>query len=230
MDEFRHLDRQDFFQGIGDTKAEFLSLASRRVLKKNELVFLEGDAGTFCFYLEQGIVRIYRLSKADHEETLFLRLQGDMFGLSEILDSSPRRACAQALCPTVLYFIRQDDFNGLLQRDHTFVKRVISTLGRRIRDLGELVSSKRENVTLRVASLLFKLAYVTLKDRKDWESPCVIPIAISEIHLATMVSSTQQTVSVVLHKLQDKKYIELQKRQIILKNPIELLMFINDKA
>ena len=64
MDTFWHLEKEDFFKGIDEAKSAFLKNAQRLELPKNEMVFLEGDAGDSCFYIESGLIRIFCMDRA----------------------------------------------------------------------------------------------------------------------------------------------------------------------
>ena len=55
MDTFWHLEKEDFFKGIDEARSAFVKNAQRLELPKNEMVFLEGDAGDLCFYIESGL-------------------------------------------------------------------------------------------------------------------------------------------------------------------------------
>lgn len=57
MRSFWHLEKGDFFDGIEEGKEHFLRSAQRIELKKNDIVFFEGDAGGACFYVASGLLR-----------------------------------------------------------------------------------------------------------------------------------------------------------------------------
>ena len=133
MDTFWHLEKEDFFKGIDEAKSAFLKNAQRLELSKNEMVFLEGDAGDSCFYIESGLIRIFCMDRAGKEMTFSLRMKGEIFGISEVLNNSPRKASAQTASASVLYAINRQDFESMLQEHYPLARSVITLLGRRLR-------------------------------------------------------------------------------------------------
>lgn len=223
MNTFWHLEKEDFFKGIDDVKRVFLENSHRQELAKNETVFLEGDAGDSCFYIESGLVRIFCSAGSGKEMTFSLRMGGEFFGLSEVLNSSPRKACAQTASPSVLHSIGQQAFEALLREHYPLARRVITLLGRRLRYMGDMVRRQNSDVANRLASLLISLAYDTLRTAEAWDKPCEIPLNIPQEQLASMVGSTQPTVSATLQRFRTDGLIVGNGRRLVLLNPIEMI-------
>ncbi|KAF5083149.1 MULTISPECIES: Crp/Fnr family transcriptional regulator [Desulfovibrio] len=223
MDTFWHLEKEDFFKGIDEAKSAFLKNAQRLELSKNEMVFLEGDAGDSCFYIESGLIRIFCMDRAGKEMTFSLRMKGEIFGISEVLNNSPRKASAQTASASVLYAINRQDFESMLQEHYPLARSVITLLGRRLRQMGDLVRRQNSDVANRLASLLISLAYETLRTTEGWNKPCEIPLSIPQEQLASMVGSTQPTVSATLQQFRNAGLIVGAGRRIVLLNPIEMI-------
>ena len=111
MRSFWHLEKGDFFDGIEECKERFLRSAQRIELKKNDIVFFEGDAGGACFYVASGLLRIFCVTEAGKESTFFLRTAGEIFGLSEVLQDLPRKVSAQALAASVIFRLDREAFD-----------------------------------------------------------------------------------------------------------------------
>ncbi|MBQ9453876.1 MAG: Crp/Fnr family transcriptional regulator [Desulfovibrio sp.] len=227
MNDFWHLETEDFFEGLQDEKNVFLTLASRHLLKRQDTVFLEGETGAACFYIESGLVRIFSSSLTGKEMTLFLRRKGEMFGLAELMDRTSRKASAQALTPSVIYTIGRPAFEKLLQKYFSLTKRVISLLGKRLRYMGKRLSSQNGDVRHRLAFSLISLAYDILQKSPNWEQPCRLPSPISHHHLAAMVGSTQPTVSSVLQDFKNEHLIDTAGHTITLLSPINFIYLLN---
>ena len=136
MRSFWHLEKGDFFDGIEECKEPFLRSAQRIELKKNDIVFFEGDAGGACFYVASGLLRIFCVTEAGKESTFFLRTAGEIFGLSEVLQDLPRKVNAQALAASVIFRLDRQAFDDLLSRNYALARRVLPLLGRRLPLLG----------------------------------------------------------------------------------------------
>jgi CRP/FNR family transcriptional regulator len=136
-----HITERDFFWDLPKEKKEFISLSTLRLVEKNQVLFFPGDTGDSAFYLEEGKVRIFRVTPVGKETIVFIRQPGEMFGLAEILGEQKRVFSAQAITPCRLYEIKKKEFELLLERRFSVARRVIEVLGRRIRYLGEQIES-----------------------------------------------------------------------------------------
>lgn len=220
----RHIAGKDFFSGMPEAKQQFACKANRLRLDKNAILFFEGDPGGSCYYLESGLTRIFSLTASGKEPIFFIRRPGEMFGLSEVLDSSPRKANAQTLSPCVLLQVRSREFDELLRAHYAMNRRVISLLGSRIRYLGERISSLMTcSVRERLVKLLVYVAYDTLEDSDAWTRPATLPVPLTQQQMASMTGSTQPTVSELLGQLQQEGLITVSRKRIVLHNPLALL-------
>lgn len=219
-----HLREQDFFAGLATEKQAFMALAKKRDLKKNGMVFFEDDPGDSCFYLESGLIKIFKITSDGKEPIFFLRRKGEFFGLAEVMEAKPRKANAQAITPGVLYEISKKNFDGLLASQYPLARRVIEVLGKRLRYLGEQIENLMVcDVGTRLAKLLVYLCYDHLTDENSWMQPVHISVNLTQEQLASMTGSTQQTVSEILKKLQEEKLITIFKKRITILNPLKLL-------
>lgn len=228
METHWHLRENDFFGELQVEKEKFLSLATRRSLKKNEFVFYEEDPGESCFYLEKGTVKIFRVTALGKEPIFFVRKAGEMFGLAEVIDAKERKCNAQALTPCVLYEINKENFEFLLSQYHSLSRKVITVLGRRLRYLGEQIENLMVcDVTTRMLKLLFYLCSNSLIDRASFDKPIKVPISLTQEQMASLTGSCQQTVSETLKELQQNGLIKIAKKEITLLNPLQIIDKIN---
>lgn len=225
MANFWYLHDKDFFVGIEEHKKTFLQKATQRHFKKNEIIFSEGERGDFCCYVASGLVRIFRSTPSGKESIFFLRYAGEFFGLSEVISAYPRMASAQALSTTEIYTLSAPDFDALLASHYPIARKVITVLGGRVRHLGHSVSNLTAcDVEERLIKVLITLVHDDLGDDASWGRPVTVPIKISQEQLALMAGTTQPTVSELLQKLQKEGYVRIDKRQITIVNPLNILI------
>ena len=228
METHWHLFEKDFFWDLPLEKEKFLSLSTRRSLKKNEFVFYEEDPGESCFYLEKGTVKIFRVTALGKEPIFFVRKAGEMFGLAEVIDARERKCNAQALTPSVLYEINKENFEFLLSHYHPFARKVMTVLGRRLRYLGEQIENLMVcDVNTRMLKLLFYLCCNGLLDKASLTRPIKVPINLTQEQMASLTGSCQQTVSETLKELQENGLIKVTRKEITLLNPLQILDKIN---
>ena len=227
MERHWHLGGDDFFLGLDEERRRFTALARRRVLQKKDMIFFEEDLGNSCFYLESGLIKIFQIAPSGKEPIFFLRRSGEFFGLAEVMEREKRKANAQALSPCIIYEMRGSDFELFLAANYSVARKVIQTLGCRLRYLGEIAGSLMVcSVGTRLAKLLAYLCHEYIPSESGWHRPLTIPIKLTQEQLASMVGSTQQTVSELLKEYQAEGLIEIQGRQITVLNPLRLLEMV----
>jgi len=224
MDGHWYLEEDDFFRDLEPEKQAFMNLAHRRDLKKNDIIFFEDDQATTCFYLEKGLIKIFQISFSGKEPIFFLRRGGEMFGLAEVLESVPRKANAQALVPCILYEIGREGFESFLQNNFRATRRVITTMGRRLRYLSDQIGNLMVcDVGTRLAKLLVFISYERLSTEENWQKPTVIPIQLTQEQMASMTGSCQQTINKFLKQFQEEQLISVKRKKITIINPLKLL-------
>ena len=222
-----HLGGSDLFDGASVEKKEFMALAIRKDIGKDHILFFENDPGNSCFYLEKGIIRIFKTTWEGKEPIFFLRRQGEIFGLAEVIGANPRKANAQTITPSVLYEISKTNFEDLLFHYPKFSQKIIQILGQRIRYLSDQVENLMVcDVNTRLAKLLVYLSYDLLLDQEDWMKPVTIPFSLTQEQMASMTGSCQQTISEILKKLQKDRLITIAGKRITILDPLKLLSTI----
>jgi CRP-like cAMP-binding protein len=219
-----HLGEEDLFKGFPAEKVAFKSLCVKRCMKKGEFIFYEDDPGDSCFYLEEGLVKIFRVTTMGKEPILMIRKAGEIFGLAEAIGGYDRKANAQAIRPCVLYGIEKEAFDRYLSQNHAITRRIMTVLGRRLRYLGEQVANLMVcDVTTRLLKHLVYSCYPRLLDAEEWDRPITFCLDLTQEQIASMTGSCQQTVSETLRKLQEEGLILVSGREITLLNPLQII-------
>ena len=222
--ELWHLSEQDFFADLPEEKKDFLALAVRREVKRNGIIFAEGDPGDRCYYLESGSVKIFRATMLGKEPIFWIRKPGDLFGLAEVIDGKDRICTAQTLARSVIYEIHRIDFETILNRHPIVARKVIAVLGRRVRYLCEQMENLMVwDVTARLSRLLVCLSLNSPANRDQDAGPVSFPLELTQEDMAAMLGSCQQTVSETLKKLQQEGLIRVSRKEITIVEPLEML-------
>lgn len=222
-----HLNENGFFEELPREKRLFMERAVRHEFRKRDFIFIEGDPGDSCFLLDKGLVKIFRTSVSGKEPIFFLRRAGELFGLAEVIEGNPRKCNAQALTPCAVFSIHKRDFEQLLSENYSLAKRVITSLGRRLRYLGEQIENLSScDVSDRVLKSLAYLSYDKLIDRDHPGQTVVVPFKLTQEQIASMTGSCQQTISEILKKLQQDGLILLTGKEITILKPGEILELV----
>jgi CRP-like cAMP-binding protein len=222
-----HLIKGGFFDGLGREFEAFRKLAGRRRVKKNEIIFFENDLCTRSFYLDDGSVKIFRVSLHGKEPTFFIRSPGEMFGLAEVVGGERRKCSAQAMGDGVLLEIDRDDFLKLMLDHPMLARRVIEVLGKRIRYLsGQLENLMTCGVPARLLKLLLCLSHDEIARARG--GAVEVPVRLTQDQIASMTGSCQQTVSDTLAAFEQRGLIAVSRQRIKLLDPDAIMTALEE--
>lgn len=208
------LSSEKFFTALSaDVVARVETFAYQRQYAPRQIVFFPDDRCDSVFLVVSGRVKLTQVSDQGREICFRHLVRGDLFG-EECLVNRPRRGYyAEALSPTLLTLIRSADFIRLVREEPELGHAVACALCRRGLDAERALSAfVFSDVRERVLQRLWEL-YCREKEFKD-ES-----LSVTHQDLANLVGAARETVTCVLHKLQDEGIITLANRRIKIKQP-----------
>lgn len=122
-----------------------ITISKEKRVKKNEMIFKEGDVGDAFYLIVSGSVRISTLVPGVGEEALTILKEGEYFGEMALIDDAPRSASAIANDDTILLLIGKDDFRKLLAQETGIAYKLLwiftKTLSARLRKTDEQLKS-----------------------------------------------------------------------------------------
>ena len=110
-----------------------------RHFRKGELLWREGETEGLLVAMRTGRVKIYRLLPNARSVTLFLFGPGHVFGFLPFIDGGPYPAYAQAIEDVAADVMPRSVLLRLLRADAELAPRLISLLGRRLREALHLI-------------------------------------------------------------------------------------------
>jgi CRP-like cAMP-binding protein len=135
----------DLFKGLGQTHMERIAAITEEMeLKKNEVLFREGEAGDQLFAILEGQIRISRQIPGVGEEALAILGPGDYFGEMAIFDDAPRSGDALAHESCRLLTLSKPALQDLMFTDFAFAHEVLWNL---VRTLSDRLRRSNEKMT-----------------------------------------------------------------------------------
>lgn len=214
--------KEPLFSGISEFSYRqiFQDMRLRR-FKPDQIIFREGDPGSFLYFVKSGRVRIYVHSKQGSEVSIILYgHEGDLFGELAVIDGLPRSATAVALVPTQLYVLNHEDFYKHMHRCSEFAFNVMRDLSRRLRYNTEHVTNLTSlGIPQRLAGKLIELAYEYGRSGKDG---IFITIPLTQDDLASFIGATRESINRNLRTFQKAAWIHIQHKHITVLDPDSL--------
>ncbi len=127
---------------------EISTLFQRNVLPKGHFLIQEGTRCRTLFFIEKGLVRIFRNTTDGTEVTAFFMPENTFVtALDSFYKDTPTRYNFVLLEDSVIYSIKRSDLDLLLNTSHAFTKFIFKTMYELSAKLTELLS----NVKFRTA-------------------------------------------------------------------------------
>lgn len=193
-----------------DLRRKVLSAARRRVFRRNEVIFHEGDPGDTLHLVLKGHVAIRVSTPLGDRATLTVLGPGEAFGeLALLSDDSTRTATAAAVEGAETMALHRRDFADLRRSDPAVERMLVDALSSRVGRLtGHLVEALYEPVEVRLVRRLLALAETYV----DGDEPTSVPLTQED--LASMAGTTRPTANRILRELEDTGAVAIARGRI----------------
>lgn len=116
-----------------------------KVYKDGEVIICEGEEGSCMFVIQEGQVEVLISGEGKQEIRLGVRGEGEFFGEMAIFDRDVRSATVRALGETRVLTVDKKNFMRRVHEDPSLAFRLVETMSRRIRELGDEVARLRSS-------------------------------------------------------------------------------------
>jgi CRP/FNR family transcriptional regulator len=185
-----------------------------RVLARGEHLFHSGGRGDAVYLVEQGSIKVYRLSAAGDEQVLDFQLAGDVLGL-DALGTVDHGCSAVTLEPTRVRALPLTKLRALCERSPRLHHGILQLASRRIGELQQhMLALGRLNAAERLAGFLLNLATRT-QSRE-------LRLSMSRYAVGCYLGLALETVSRLLHDFEAQGLIRVHGRDVALVKPDRL--------
>jgi len=207
----------NLFAGLDDATIEGIEkLVSRREFKKGDILFMEGDEPEYLWFILEGEVKIFKEFASGKSAILGLFGPGSMVAEVAVIDGKPYPAGCQAITAGTAATLKRDDALNVITLNPAVALRIMSGLGRKLRDLtGDLGSMSVQSVIRRLSRLLVKLAEkLGTIDGNSVE----MELFLTRKDLAECIGTSFEVAVRGLRKLQDENLLEIRGKKLIVRD------------
>ena len=202
--------QNEYFEGLDENLleqvAEYMQL---REYERGEALFWEGDPCAGLHIIEQGFVKLYRLSPQGRQYIVRVLQEGDTCNEVPTFDGGTNPVNVEALETTHVWVIQSDILQDLLKKHPDFAQKVINNLGKNLRGLVRMVSEMAfYQVTHRLARLISEQPPAELSGT-PW----------TQEQLAARLGTVREVVARSLKELERSGAIQMEKRRIAVSDP-----------
>jgi CRP-like cAMP-binding protein len=215
----RYLSMLPLFQDMDQAELLRLSEGSKlRRLGRGDPVFHMGDPCNEFHVAVSGQIKLFAISPAGQEKIIEIVGPGNSFGEALMFTNKPYIINAQALTDTLVLSVSKASLLREIERDTRFCMRMLAGLSRRLHGLiNDVQAYSLHSGAQRVVGFL-------LRDLPD-DGDLRVVLPVSKAAIASRLSMTPEYFSRVLHELEGKGLIEIDKREIRISDPKRLSEF-----
>jgi CRP/FNR family transcriptional regulator len=190
--------------------------AVRKLFAAGEVLFYEGEPCKGLHIISRGRVRIYKTSASGREQVLAVNGSGETIAEVPVFDGGPYPASAVAVDETETAFISRKDFQDYCLDHPEVALKVLAFVGARLRNLvGIIEELSFTTIRQRLVSLLVRLAQ---SQGKKTARGLEVLLPGSHQELANQLGTVRELVSRNLMRLQAEGLLEVDARQIVIKD------------
>lgn len=192
--------------------------------KRGEYIIRPGESPSAVFYIEDGLVKAFNISKYGEENLLIIRKSQEIFPLIWAITGQERDIIYQAIAPATVWRIGQEEYLDFLHSHPSALPPLLDMVTEMYRIHSErLLNLEYRTVRERLISFL-----LTMADRfgKKGEKGIVIEVPLRHQDIASSINASRETASRELAILERKKLIDGSPPFIVLKDVEKLQSYL----
>ncbi len=202
-----------FFQGLSEKDISSVKECLReKSFDKGETLFLEGATCERIFFVKSGRIKLYRIGSSGREQILETLGPGDTCACNPGATQWNCASTAEAAVPSTVWFLLREHYVRLVQNN----SQLAHTLNRLFAERLQCFSSLIEEVSLKDSKK--RLVKFLLDMLAETPGQSVLTIPFTREELAERIGVARETAARQLHQLKNKKLIDINPRQIVVRD------------
>jgi CRP-like cAMP-binding protein len=191
-----------------------MEFAVQRHFEAGQIVILEGEPASGLYVIQDGWLKVSKISLDGREQTLQFLGDGEAFNAIGVFTSALNPATVTALEPSLVWMIPRQKMLALLDKHPTLARTIIQDLAGRVLHLIALVEDlSLRKVESRFARILLAEAVDNVIERKRWAT---------QTEIAARLGSVPDVVSRTLRKMIEQGILQVSRTEIIILDPVKL--------
>lgn len=188
----------------------------KQTFKKGDMIVRVGEAPPGIFYIYEGLVKAYDITKYDEENLLILRKQDEIFPLIWAVNGVDHHIIYQALAPTTTWRISREEFLKFIASNNDALAPLLDMTMEMYRLHGErILNLEYRTVRERIISFLISTSERFGKSTPDG---LLIEVPLRHQDIASSINATRETTSRELSALERKGLLSNKQSYILLKD------------
>lgn len=193
--------------------------------RKGEFIIRPGDFPSGVFYINEGIVKAYDITKYGDENLLIIRKEHEVFPLIWALTGQERQVIYEALAPTTVLQISRDTFLDFIKNKPDALAPLLDMTIEMYRLHSErIINLEYRSVRERLISFLLTMSH---RFGRLTDDGVMIGLPLKHQDIASSINASRETTSRELSALERKNLLVNEQSQILLKNVEALEAFLS---
>jgi CRP-like cAMP-binding protein len=196
---------------------DLFETGTKLTYRKGEYIIRPGEQPSNIYFIQEGLVKAYNISKYGEENLLIIRKDREVFPLIWALTGQEREIIYQAISSTVLWRIDREKYLEFLHSHPGAMLPILDMVTEMYRIHSErLLNLEYRTVRERLVSFL-----MTMSGRfgKQTDDGIVIEVPLRQQDIASSINASRETASRALSALEKKGLISTKQFFITLKDP-----------
>jgi CRP-like cAMP-binding protein len=188
----------------------------KQSFQKSDIIIRSDESPSGVFYIYQGLVKAYDITKYNEENLLIIRKQDEIFPLIWAITGRERDVTYQALAPTTTWQVERGVFLDFVKKDTDALPPLLDMTMEMYRLHGDRIFNLEfRTVRERIISFL-----LTMNERfgTDTAEGILIDVPLRHQDIASSVNATRETTSRELSALERKGFLVNKQSSILLKD------------
>ncbi len=197
----------------------------KQTFRKNDFIIRPGDSPPGVYYIYQGLVKAYDITKYNEENLLIIRKQDEIFPLIWAVTGNEHDIIYQALAATVTWQVSREVFMDFVQGRSDALTPLLDMTMEMYRLHGErILNLEYRTVRERIISFL-----LTMSQRfgKQTDDGLLIEVPLRHQDIASSINATRETTSRELSALERKGLLINKQSFTLLKDVAALRKYLN---
>jgi CRP-like cAMP-binding protein len=192
----------------------FRSHGLKQTFRKGDFIIRPGDTPSGVYFIYQGLVKAYDITKYNEENLLIIRKADEIFPLIWAITGQERHVIYQALAPTTTWKLDREKFLGFISKEPDALAPLVDMTIEMYRLHSErILNLEYRTVRERIISFL-----LTMSQRFGKQTPegLLIEVPLRHQDIASSVNATRETTSRELSALERKGLLKNKQSLIVL--------------
>lgn len=202
----------------------FQKHGTRLTYKKGEFIIRPGELPSGIFYISEGLVKAYDITKYGEENMLIIRKAGEIFPLIWAITGEGKYVVYEALTPTIVWRVQPELFTKTIQQNSSFIFPLLDIILEMYRIHSErILNLEYRTVRERLVSFLLIMA-----QRFGLPTPegMIVNVPLRHQDIASSINASRETTSREMAALERKGLITTRQTLILLKDIEQLRTYL----